>query len=62
MVAAALLQDPWCVPTRADQIQRYYPAATRTDINSGHCPHDDTPELVNERLLRWVTSLPAQTA
>lgn len=30
-------QDPWCVPARADQIQRYYPAATRTDINSGHC-------------------------
>ncbi len=30
------LQDPWCVPARATQIQRYYPAAERTDINSGH--------------------------
>lgn len=27
-----LLQDPWCVPARATQIQRYYPAAKRTDI------------------------------
>ena len=105
------MQDPWCVPARADQIQRYYPAATRTDINSGHCersaglvegkhrlrttrkawlrsrhyfhpthvtvprpkpgaaharscagPHDDTPDLVNERLLQWLSSLEAKVA
>lgn len=109
-------QDPWCVPARADQIQRFYPAATRTDINSGHCesggwgcqamlmwdrdvraaqrrpkcedqclpykylpsphlpahtippmflpagPHDDTPELVNERLLQWLAGLEAKAA
>ncbi|PRW33916.1 chloroplastic isoform X2 [Chlorella sorokiniana] len=55
-------KDPWCVPARADQIQRYYPAATRTDINSGHCPHDDTPELVNERLLQWLSNLEAKAA
>lgn len=28
-------QDPWCVPARADQIQRFYPSADRTDIDSG---------------------------
>lgn len=52
-------KDPWCVPARATQIQRYYPAAERTDINSGHCPHDDTPEEVNTALLRWLAALPA---
>ncbi|KAL4436978.1 hypothetical protein ABPG75_004117 [Micractinium tetrahymenae] len=51
-------KDPWCVPARATQIQKYYPAAERTDINSGHCPHDDTPEEVNSALLRWLAALP----
>ena len=50
-------RDPWCVPTRADQIQTYYPQATRTDIDSGHCPHDDTPELVVPELVKWMNSL-----
>lgn len=53
-------KDPWCVPARATQIQRYYPAATRTDLDSGHCPHDDSPELVNSNLLRWVAALPQE--
>lgn len=25
----------------------------------GHCPHDDRPDLVHEKLLPWLTSLPA---
>ena len=29
---------------------------------SGHCPHDDTPELVNTQLTRWLAQLPAETA
>lgn len=51
------VRDPWCVPARADQIQAYYPQADRTDIESGHCPHDDTPELVVPELVRWMKSL-----
>ncbi|OAE22635.1 hypothetical protein AXG93_531s1180 [Marchantia polymorpha subsp. ruderalis] len=27
--------------------------------NVGHCPHDDRPELVHEKLLPWLASLPA---
>lgn len=50
-------RDPWCVPARADQIQAYYPQATRTDIESGHCPHDDTPQLVVPELVKWMNSL-----
>lgn len=25
----------------------------------GHCPHDDRPELVHEKLLPWLAQLPA---
>ena len=28
----AMAQDPWCVPARATQIERYYALAQRTDI------------------------------
>lgn len=51
-------KDPWCVPARATQIQAHYPRAERVDLDSGHCPHDDTPEEVNRELLRWVSALP----
>jgi pimeloyl-ACP methyl ester carboxylesterase len=50
--------DPWCVPARATQIQQYYPGAQRVDILSGHCPFDDTPQLVNPELIKWISSLP----
>ena len=51
--------SPWCVPARATQIQQYYPSADRVDIFSGHCPHDDTPDLVTGELLKWVQKLEA---
>lgn len=25
----------------------------------GHCPHDDRPDLVHEKLIPWLASLPA---
>ena len=52
-------KDPWCVPARATQIQQHYPKAERIDIESGHCPHDDTPNLVVGPLIDWVTKLEA---
>ncbi|PSC74999.1 Haloalkane dehalogenase [Micractinium conductrix] len=53
-------KDPWCVPARATQIQKHYPAAQRTDLNGGHCPHDDvTYSQVNENLACFVAALPA---
>ena len=29
-------------------------------IPSGHCPHDDTPELANKELISWLTGLSSQ--
>lgn len=52
------LDDPWIVPRRTDQIIQCYPAAVRVDIpGSGHCPHDDTPEVVNRELSKWADQL-----
>lgn len=27
----------------------------------GHCPHDDRPDLVHEKLLPWLSSLPSMS-
>lgn len=52
-----LVQDPWCVPANASRIMALYPGAERVDLPSGHCPHDDTPDLVIPELQRWVAGL-----
>lgn len=28
----------------------------------GHCPHDDRPDLVHEKLLPWLVNLPASSS
>jgi pimeloyl-ACP methyl ester carboxylesterase len=42
------------VHVQADRIQQLYPEAERVRLQSGHCPHDDTPEEANEALLAWL--------
>ncbi|WP_287129915.1 alpha/beta fold hydrolase [Candidatus Cyanaurora vandensis] len=49
--------DPWMTAGRATRIQSLYPQATLVSLQAGHCPHDECPELVNQELLRWTTSL-----
>jgi pimeloyl-ACP methyl ester carboxylesterase len=44
---------PLCV-LQADRIQQLYPEAERVRLQSGHCPHDDTPEEANSALLAWL--------
>jgi hypothetical protein len=39
---------------QADRIQQLYPEADRVRLQSGHCPHDDTPEEANAALLEWL--------
>jgi pimeloyl-ACP methyl ester carboxylesterase len=29
------------------------------DLDAGHCPHDEAPDLVNAELLNWVEELSA---
>jgi hypothetical protein len=40
--------------SQADRIQQLYPEAERVRLQSGHCPHDDTPEEANAALLEWL--------
>lgn len=50
--------DPWVVPARANKIKELYPQSTLVFLeNSGHCPHDDTPQETNAELIKWMKTL-----
>ncbi|CAD5186386.1 unnamed protein product [Musa acuminata subsp. malaccensis] len=49
--------DPWVEPAKAARIKEFYPNTTVVNLQAGHCPHDEVPELVNEALLNWLSSL-----
>lgn len=51
-------KDPWITPKRAAAMKDMYPSAKRVGLNSGHCPHDDTPALANAALLEWLATVP----
>ena len=54
-------QDPWTPVTEAKVYREL--ADNNPDVefriipNTGHCPHDERPEAVNEQLLNWLLSL-----
>ncbi|KAH0449083.1 hypothetical protein IEQ34_022883 [Dendrobium chrysotoxum] len=49
--------DPWVRPTKAVRIKEFYPNTSIVNLKAGHCPHDEVPELVNNALIDWLTSL-----
>lgn len=49
--------DPWVGPTKAMKIKEFYPNTTVVNLQAGHCPHDEVPELVNSALLDWLSTL-----
>ncbi|XP_072964159.1 pheophytinase, chloroplastic [Typha angustifolia] len=49
--------DPWVGPAKAAKIKEFYPNTTVVNLQAGHCPHDEVPELVNRALLDWLSSL-----
>ncbi|CAK8562242.1 unnamed protein product [Lathyrus sativus] len=54
--------DPWVGPAKANKIKDFYPKTTLVHLQAGHCPHDETPELVNTALLDWLTTLTPQAS
>ena len=50
-------QDPWIRPQAADTIQELFPKALRTDVNGGHCPHDEVPADVNNAIKEFMTTV-----
>jgi pimeloyl-ACP methyl ester carboxylesterase len=55
--------DPWTPITGAKLYQEL--AAERSDVefvpipDTGHCPHDERPEQVNQEILHWLAELPS---
>lgn len=57
--------DPWVGPAKALRIKEFYPGTSLVNLQAGHCPHDEVPELVNKALLEWlptITSTPIPQA
>ncbi|WOL09487.1 hypothetical protein Cni_G18240 [Canna indica] len=52
--------DPWVRPAKAMRIKEFYPNTTIVNLQAGHCPHDEVPDLVNNALLEWLSSLDLQ--
>ncbi|KAJ3686807.1 hypothetical protein LUZ61_015971 [Rhynchospora tenuis] len=48
--------DPWVGPTKAARIKEFYPNTSVVNLQAGHCPHDEVPELVNKALIEWLNS------
>ncbi|KAK6125664.1 hypothetical protein DH2020_040590 [Rehmannia glutinosa] len=51
--------DPWVGPAKALRIKEFYPQTSIVNLQAGHCPHDEVPELVNKALLDWLPTLPS---
>ncbi|CDP02000.1 unnamed protein product [Coffea canephora] len=57
--------DPWVGPAKALRIKEFYPNTSLVNLQAGHCPHDEVPDLVNKALTDWLstlTSAPPETA
>lgn len=54
--------DPWVGPAKASRIKEFYPNSTLVNLQAGHCPHDEVPDLANGALLNWLSSLKLQPA
>lgn len=50
--------DPWMnTRQRSEQFRHHYPQLTEYFLQAGHCPHDEVPQEVNQRLREWVMAL-----
>ncbi|XP_040989260.1 pheophytinase, chloroplastic isoform X1 [Juglans microcarpa x Juglans regia] len=54
--------DPWVGPAKANRIKEFYTKTSLVNLQAGHCPHDEVPELVNRALLDWLSSLSSEAS
>ncbi|WP_434688252.1 alpha/beta fold hydrolase [Pseudanabaena minima] len=46
--------DPWMNSrARGAKFREFYPSLTEHYINAGHCPHDESPQVVNKLIRDW---------
>jgi pimeloyl-ACP methyl ester carboxylesterase len=49
--------DPWMnCRARGAKFREFYPLLTEHYINSGHCPHDESPEVVDCLIRDWLST------
>lgn len=52
--------DPWTPITGATLYQSRAAASAQTEFipipDTGHCPHDERPEVVNQEIIRWLNA------
>lgn len=50
--------DPWMNSrARGAKFREFYPSLTEHYVKSGHCPHDESPEIVNGLIRDWCMSI-----
>ena len=50
--------DPWMnSSSRGAKFREFYPSLTEHYIKAGHCPHDESPEVVNRLMRDWYKSV-----
>jgi pimeloyl-ACP methyl ester carboxylesterase len=50
--------DPWMnSSSRGAKFREFYPSLTEHYIKAGHCPHDESPEVVNGLMRDWYKSV-----
>ena len=50
--------DPWMnSSSRGAKFREFYPSLTEHYIKAGHCPHDESPEVVNGLMRDWYQSV-----
>ena len=50
--------DPWMnSSSRGAKFREFYPSLTEHYIKAGHCPHDESPEVVNRLMRDWCKSI-----
>jgi pimeloyl-ACP methyl ester carboxylesterase len=49
--------DPWMdTRARSRQFHQYYSSISEHFLNAGHCPHDEIPQQVNQKIKEWLAS------
>ncbi|KAI5067039.1 hypothetical protein GOP47_0017567 [Adiantum capillus-veneris] len=49
--------DPWMGSSKVEKIKSLYGPTSVVRLQAGHCPHDEAPGMVNEALIKWVSSI-----
>lgn len=51
------VEDPWIRMNSCNMIKELYPKAVISSVQAGHCPHDESPDKVNEEISKFMKSL-----